>query len=290
MGRMWLTAVGQTSGRTASATFTEGPLLVLQPFSGSEGTTVDVTGYGFGASETVQVRWNTPSGAVLASGVTNTQGTISTFITVPSGATMGKDRGLGVRQPSSALASAPFTVTLVATTTPSPNATSTPSVTSMPTATPFPTVNPSCYSGTASTISGQASGLVVPGRSTVVLPHLIAQTQEQRPSTRDLSPSITEYPCHRAAVHGPSQQVPMARCGLPNTSATRLGASPLPGRSPPTPCFPHGQHGPAGSWRALMARCGSPKPPRTRSAHHHRRDHHRVPPPLAPSWTLGTSR
>src|SRR5262249_53543477 len=83
-GQHTLTAVGQRTGRSASTTFVQQTVLVLQPTSGAAGTLVGVTGYSFGMSETVRLRWNSPTGGVLASGVTNAQGTFSTFITVPA--------------------------------------------------------------------------------------------------------------------------------------------------------------------------------------------------------------
>jgi hypothetical protein len=88
-GSHTLIAVGQTSQRQGSTTFFMKASLGLRPAEGVTGQTVGVTGHGYGASETVELRWNRPTGPILRRDVTNSQGTLYSFFIVPKSATPG---------------------------------------------------------------------------------------------------------------------------------------------------------------------------------------------------------
>ncbi len=84
-----LIAVGQTSQRQGSTTFFMKASLGLRPAEGVTGQTVGVTGHGYGASETVELRWNRPTGPILRRDVTDSQGALYSFFIVPKGAMPG---------------------------------------------------------------------------------------------------------------------------------------------------------------------------------------------------------
>jgi hypothetical protein len=86
-GSHTLVAVGQTSQIPASTTFSMHASPGLRPTEGIPGQTIGVTGHGYGASETVKLRWDTPAGPTLRQDVANSRGTLFTFFVVPKGAT-----------------------------------------------------------------------------------------------------------------------------------------------------------------------------------------------------------
>ena len=85
-GSHTLIAVGQTSQRQGSTTYFMKASLGLRPAEGVTGQTVGVTGHGYGASETVKLHWNRPTGPILRRDVTDSQGTLYSFFIVPKDA------------------------------------------------------------------------------------------------------------------------------------------------------------------------------------------------------------
>ena len=85
-------AVGQSSGKLGAADFSFTPLLILEPNSGTPGSTVIVHGFSFGPFETVNIYWQNQR-ALLGTVTANANGTFSDgaefMFTVPSGAQHG---------------------------------------------------------------------------------------------------------------------------------------------------------------------------------------------------------
>ena len=84
-------AVGQSTGRRATAPVTVQPEVVVSPSSGKAGSTAVAAGFGFGAQETVKLTWGTPTGPLLGTRTSTTLGsfyasTALTF-TVPMSST-----------------------------------------------------------------------------------------------------------------------------------------------------------------------------------------------------------
>ncbi len=107
-------AVGQTSGKMASAPFTVKPAIVLSPTHGKAGSVATMIGVGFGMSETVAALWY-PSLKLLKTGPANTVGTVSMTFTVPMSPT-GTYDGIGYGLSTKQYAVAPFQVTAASTT------------------------------------------------------------------------------------------------------------------------------------------------------------------------------
>ncbi len=102
-------AVGQSSGKSTSSTFTVRPAVFLVPASGRSGSTAYLVGLGFGAGETVAGLWY-PGASVLNSATSVAAGTVVISFTVPSrGAGTYYVAGYGVTSRLSA--AAPFVVT-----------------------------------------------------------------------------------------------------------------------------------------------------------------------------------
>ncbi len=76
-------AVGATSTKQATKTITVNPSLTRTPYQGPPGTSISVTVYGFGASETVRLYFDSTSGATLGNASTNARGTGTVSITMP---------------------------------------------------------------------------------------------------------------------------------------------------------------------------------------------------------------
>jgi hypothetical protein len=89
-GSHMLIAVGQTSQIQASTTFFMQASLRLRPTEGIPDQTIGVTGHGYGANETVRLRWDSPAGPTLRQDGTNSRGTLYTFFTVPRSALPGQ--------------------------------------------------------------------------------------------------------------------------------------------------------------------------------------------------------
>ncbi|GIW04877.1 MAG: hypothetical protein KatS3mg059_1497 [Thermomicrobiales bacterium] len=82
-GYRLIAAKGRSSGATASKSFKIIPNLQRSPESGFEGETIQIQATGFGASETVEVRWETETGLLLTQLTTNNNGSGSGSFTIP---------------------------------------------------------------------------------------------------------------------------------------------------------------------------------------------------------------
>jgi hypothetical protein len=86
---------GQTSGAVASTPLHITPTLTISPTSGSQGSAASFSGNGFGANETVTIRWNCStsncsSTTILGTVTTDATGEFSSLsVTIPSGVTTG---------------------------------------------------------------------------------------------------------------------------------------------------------------------------------------------------------
>jgi hypothetical protein len=89
-GSHMLIAVGQSSQNSANTAFFMQASLRLRPTDGVPGQTVGVTGHGFGSSEDVKLRWDSPTGPTLRQDRTNSRGTLYSFFVVPKGAAPGQ--------------------------------------------------------------------------------------------------------------------------------------------------------------------------------------------------------
>jgi hypothetical protein len=76
-GTHTIIVVGQTSLKSARASVRVKPSVFLRSSSGIQGSQNLLTGYGFGASETIRGTWNLPKGKVLGTGKTNGLGTFT---------------------------------------------------------------------------------------------------------------------------------------------------------------------------------------------------------------------
>jgi len=87
-------AVGQTSSKSATAPFTVAPKLAITPASGHHGSSATVAGTGYGATESVQVKFNCATssctGTLLGTATTNATGQFSGLhVTIPAAAPLG---------------------------------------------------------------------------------------------------------------------------------------------------------------------------------------------------------
>jgi hypothetical protein len=90
-----LVAIGQTSGTTGVALFSMTPRLVANPKTGSAGSTFALSGFGYGAGETVNVFWNTPQTS-LGLATADSSGHFSlNNLTIPTGAPIGDNIVIG---------------------------------------------------------------------------------------------------------------------------------------------------------------------------------------------------
>jgi hypothetical protein len=80
-GAYAVTALGQTSGLQASATFSLVPAVAINPSIGSAGATLTAAGYGFAADEAVEVTFDS---SVVGSCTTDSLGECSTTFSAPS--------------------------------------------------------------------------------------------------------------------------------------------------------------------------------------------------------------
>ncbi|MEO8663576.1 MAG: FG-GAP repeat protein, partial [Bryobacteraceae bacterium] len=105
-------AVGQTSGDQANTTFSITPRLAVSPKTGAPGASVTCQGYGFGASELVNVYWRTPTGSYLFHGnaTSDTRGSFRLTFTIPASAPVGANLVFGKGQTTSAVGKAQVTV------------------------------------------------------------------------------------------------------------------------------------------------------------------------------------
>jgi hypothetical protein len=104
---------GQNSGKLGAASFSMLPRLFVTPSSGSPGNTVSVSGYGFGASDSVQINWLRPDtflSFVTVDAYGTFRGTGAFKTTVPSGATPGTNGVVGIGHLPHVFATGRFTV------------------------------------------------------------------------------------------------------------------------------------------------------------------------------------
>jgi streptogramin lyase len=105
--------VGQSSGKLGAASFSVTPGLMLNPSSGSVGSTAKVQGYGFGAFEGVELYWSDPQ-VSLGFATANIDGTFNggtaLKFTIPAGAASGQNTVFGIGQKTGARGSGSFTV------------------------------------------------------------------------------------------------------------------------------------------------------------------------------------
>ena len=135
-GSHTLVAVGQTSGALGVTSFAITPLLQVSPTSGTVGTTLSASGYGFGANEQVQIWWNNPHtlmGTVTTNSLGSFYGATTLRFTVPAGTLPGQNVVYAYGLTSRAAR------TVLVNVLPSPP-TNTPTVTPTATNTPLPAV------------------------------------------------------------------------------------------------------------------------------------------------------
>jgi len=95
-GYLLVAAKGRTSGATASKSFKITPKLTRSPASGYEGQTIQVQATGFGASESVDLRWDSSSGTVVARLTTNANGSASGSFKIPENSARGQHNLYGI--------------------------------------------------------------------------------------------------------------------------------------------------------------------------------------------------
>lgn len=115
-GQYTIGGLGGTSGTLAEQTFTVSPALKLSTTSGVPGASVTVSGAGYGANETVTLRWNCASATctsttILGTTTTDNSGQFSGLaITIPSSAPHGNFVIGGIGATSNAFADQTFSV------------------------------------------------------------------------------------------------------------------------------------------------------------------------------------
>ena len=101
-GTYTLYAVGQASGATVKVLFKVKPSLTITPTSGTQSSTATLSGTGYGANETVKVKWNCATSActsttVLGTATTDANGNFSLPVTIPAGQTVGTTHSIGAK-------------------------------------------------------------------------------------------------------------------------------------------------------------------------------------------------
>lgn len=110
-------SVGQSSGAVVTSTFTIMPSLTITPVHGVPGSVATIVGIGYGAKETVTIKWNCGTatcGSTLALGArsTNASGDFNRLhVTIPTTATIGTYPVAGIGKVSRAFAKTMFKVT-----------------------------------------------------------------------------------------------------------------------------------------------------------------------------------
>jgi hypothetical protein len=105
-GSHTLIAVGQSSHHLGVTTFSITPLLAITPRSGSGGTSIAVSGFGFGANEQVNLYWYNPQqwvGSASTSSLGSFYGSATVHFTIPAGTPAGQNVVSAVGQTSHAL-------------------------------------------------------------------------------------------------------------------------------------------------------------------------------------------
>ena len=112
-GSHTISALGGNTGQQAQATFTVTSTVAVSPATGPPGSTVQVSGTGFGASEGVDVYFDATDLTLAQTGATGSFGPVS--ITVPAEAVSGSHTVSAQGRQSGAFAQATFTVTAATT-------------------------------------------------------------------------------------------------------------------------------------------------------------------------------
>ncbi len=104
---------GQRTGKLGAAGFSVTARLIMNPSSGTVGSSAAAQGFGFGAGETVTIYWDNPR-TLLGTTTANVQGTFQgggalTF-TIPKGAPAGVNKIFGTGQTTGAVGAGSFTV------------------------------------------------------------------------------------------------------------------------------------------------------------------------------------
>jgi hypothetical protein len=105
--------VGKSSGKIGGAPFFVTPRLILDPKSGTPGSTIVAKGFRFGAHESVKVYWNNPRqllGTARANVNGTFQGSDAVTFTIPSGAPPGINVVSGTGQTTHAIGAGAVTV------------------------------------------------------------------------------------------------------------------------------------------------------------------------------------
>jgi hypothetical protein len=99
-----------TTTPTATPSPTPRPRLYVVPLTVTAGATVYAMGAGFGATETVLLKWNSATGITLHSTVSSAQGVFITTVAIPRTVAPGQHLIFAVGQTSHATATALVTV------------------------------------------------------------------------------------------------------------------------------------------------------------------------------------
>jgi hypothetical protein len=112
-GKHLIVGKGVTSGNKPSRSFTvaapASASISITTTSGQAGTTIPVTGKGYAAGETVDIRWDNSSGSILKTITASSSGAFSTQVTIPDD-DAGKHLLVGVGRTSGAKPSRSFTI------------------------------------------------------------------------------------------------------------------------------------------------------------------------------------
>lgn len=136
-GKHLIAGKGMQSGSKGSRSFTVLPktAISISPVTGPSNTSVAVSAVGFVPGETVEIRWKTSTGTILASGPADANGAYSATIVIPS-ETAANYYIVGRGATSGFKATRTFTLSGTAT----PTSTATPTPTATATATPKPAI------------------------------------------------------------------------------------------------------------------------------------------------------
>ncbi|PZS08813.1 MAG: hypothetical protein DLM70_02200 [Chloroflexi bacterium] len=130
LGNHHVIAVGQSSHRSATASFQVKPAVALNPSAARQGTRISVSSYNFQPGEIVNVYWNSIGGTSLGSGTAGSNGTVPAIsITVPQ-APYGFYKVFAVGATSGAYGSQPFKVMPMLTVSPPSGAAGSPATVS----------------------------------------------------------------------------------------------------------------------------------------------------------------
>lgn len=102
--------VGATSGTVTKTAFTVGSGLAASPGTAIPGASINVTGSGYHADETVQIYLDNTISTALATAAADANGNVSQAVSIPASTSPGSHNLIGVGQASTISFAAPFTV------------------------------------------------------------------------------------------------------------------------------------------------------------------------------------